>query len=678
MKFIIIFTVFFCFSAIAQTTNPKKLYKDDNSKYTNVGNIALTVTNYGMLGHGLKLWPTQPSCQYPINSGIEHLWGAGLWVGASKNGQISVSTGADLAPSVSGFYTGAEGYEFTSDLSAVVKEKSTLSDSRYYTPDATSHQDFLADYTDANQMLPGTSTVIPKHDYPLNITVHQEAYCWNFPFADNFVIINYWIKNNGKDRLDSVYVGLWADPVVRNTNVAPPTIGSSFYTHAGNGFVDSLRMAYTFDYDGDPGLTDSYIGIKLLGTTPMKTSCNYNCWAFHNTSDPIYFSPKDDNGRFDKLSVGLTRVQIDPLRLSGRNALNLISTGPFSYINPGDSINFVVAIICAKKNGTQVASLDLLEQRANLYMGANWAQKAYNGEDRNNNGVQDPDEIWTENGKPKRYYLPAPPNTPKVKVIPENQKITIYWDQSSEFSVDPISNKKDFEGYRIYGTNPGFDISESQDVLSSMILLGEFDKSDDNISYNTGFSKVRMSQPVKFTGDTTSYWYKFEIPNCLNGWQYAFAITAFDQGDAENNLASLESSKLKNLSRVIPGTLPSASKSNKVYVYPNPYYANAYWDGATERDRKIYFNNLPKNCKIRIYTLSGDLVDEFEHHAEYAGNDINWFTKYSDGTQVLAGGEHAWDMISKSDQAIATGLYLFSVKNLDNDEIIRGKFLIVK
>jgi hypothetical protein len=651
---------------------------DDNSKYTNIGNMSLTVSNFGMFGHGFKLWPQQPSCQYPKGSGIEHLWGAGLWVGAMKNGQISVSTGADLAPSVSGFYVGAEGYEYTNNLSSIVIEKSSLPDSRFYTLDAVSHQDFIADFTDANQIIPGTTNVIPKHDYPLNITVHQETYAWNFSFADNFVILNFWIKNSGKDLLENVYIGLWADPVIRNTNVTPPTVGSPFYTHAGNGYIDSMKMSYTFDYDGDPGLTDSYLGMKILGTSPIQKNTIYNSWGFHNTSDPVFFAPADDIARYQKLSGGLLPNDIATLRLQGKNALVLLSTGPFTSIKPGDSVNFVVGLICAKKSGTSPASMDLFEQESNLIMGANWAQKAYNGEDRNNNGLQDPDEIWTNGGKPRRYFLPAPPNPPRVKIIPDNQKVILYWDKIAEESVDPISNKKDFEGYRIYGTNPGHDLSEAEDVLGSLILLGEFDRSDDDVSYNTGFGKIKMNQPQKFPGDTVSYWYKFEVPNCLNGWQYIYTVTAFDSGDPTINLESLESSKIQNLTRVVPGTLPLATSTQKVSVYPNPYYANAYWDGRTERDRKLYFNNLPANCIVRVYTLSGDLVDEFEHHSNYSGNDINWFHKYSDGSQIMTGGEHAWDLISKNDQAIATGLYLFTVKNLQNNEIVQGKFLIIK
>jgi hypothetical protein len=48
------------------------------------------------------------------------------------------------------------------------------------------------------------------------------------------------------------------------------------------------------------------------------------------------------------------------------------------------------------------------------------------------------------------------------------------------------------------------------------------------------------------------------------------------------------------------------------------------------------------------------------------------------GKQILSGGEHAWDLITKYDQAIASGLYLFTVKDKKTGKIKTGKFLIIK
>jgi hypothetical protein len=116
-------------------------------------------------------------------------------------------------------------------------------------------------------------------------------------------------------------------------------------------------------------------------------------------------------------------------------------------------------------------------------------------------------------------------------------------------------------------------------------------------------------------------------------------------------------------------------------VYPNPYYARAVWDGAGERNRKLYFTNLPARCTIRIYTLAGDVVEEILHDAAtYDGSDIAWFRQFGDAQTLpqFAGGEHAWDLITKFDQALATGLYLFTVEDAATGDVARGKFVVIK
>ncbi len=659
---------------------------DDNTKYTSVGNIAITITNFGTLGHGFRLWPQQPSFQYPRGSGIEHMFIGGIWIGAyhPSNG-IRVST---AAVDVSSLRPGAaEGFEFTTGIDSRVVERSTLPDNRFYLPGAVSHQDFVADFTDTNTVNPNQNNEpIPNHA-PLGVNVHMETYAFNYAFADNFVILNYWIKNNNFFPLDSVYVALWADIVVRNTIVSPPTGGTSFFNKGGLGYIDSLNVAYGFDFNGDNGLADTYGAMKFLGSTPFRHTTTYQTWQFRNSTDPVFFSPANDADKFTKMSSGLLPSQIAAVTFPINN-MTMITAGPYSRIPARDSINVVFALMAAKMVNWSMQDSknnpDIPENRTNLYLACKWAQRTYDGEDKNGNGIQDSGEVWTGpiiHGEqmPKRFFLPAPPNAPHVKVVPGDQTIDIYWDRNAEASIDPISNVPDFEGYRIYGTNVGFDLTVSQDILAGMNTLGDFDRKDDDIGYNTGFGAIRLAQPVQFPPDTTHYAYKFTMPGVLNGWQYGVAVTAYDSGDASIGLESLESSRLQTLARVFPGTPPSTSTKNPVGVYPNPYYANAYWDGARERLRKLYFRNLPAHAEVRIYTITGDLVDAFTHDAEtYTGSEIQWFQTFSDGTQRFAGGEHAWDLISAKDQAIATGLYLFTVKDLSSGETQRGKFLVVK
>lgn len=680
----------------------KKPLDDDDSHFTNVGNIGLTVTNFGTYGNGFIYWPDQPSCEYPLGSGIEHIFDGGLWVGgfissdSTGNDRIGpfVTTGAIDAASVS---SRGGGFEYTNASQSFVTERSSLIDSRFYSPDAISHQDFVMDYVDTNTTY-SNGEPIENHS-PLGLAVHEEAYAWNFPFANFFVILNFTVKNVTTKYIDSVYIGLWTDAVVRNTKITGRPSGGSFFNKGGDGYNDSLKIAYEFDATGDIGYTDSYVGIQQLGSTPSLPgkilagsdslpTVNFVSWQFNNTVDPNFFAPQEDagsNGRYRKMEGyfgGNNRYGdgINPADLkTASNRSVLITKGPFHFIAPGDSVNVVFAVVCAKKYGNDPAAYDTEEQKTNLYANADWALRAYYGEDRNRNGILDPGEDMDGNGKITRYVLPSPPVLPVVKVVPGNQKATIYWDKRSENSVDPISAKKDFEGYRIYRTQSGFDLSQKQDILSSLILLAEFDSTNNEYGFNTGFSAVELDEPVTFPNDPARYYYKLEIDNLLNGWQYLFAVTAFDKGDPSNNLESLESSSLSTLNRIIPGTPATEDPSAEVGVYPNPYYANAVWDGSSERLRKIYFYNLPSECEITIYTLSGDVVKRMEHDEQSNGSDLRWFENYaSDGKQKMSGGEHAWDLITDNDQAIATGLYLFTVKNSHNGDIKTGKFLVVK
>jgi hypothetical protein len=699
-KLLFVFSILLFCAFINNGDDDKKIKKrldDDSHHYTNIGNIGLTVTNFGTYGSGFVTWPNQPSCEYPLGSGIEHIFDGGLWVGGfiaddslgSERTGPYVTTGAVDASSA----TRGGGFEYTNAAGNQVMERSSLIDSRYYSPSAVSHQDFVMDFVDTNTTYLN-GEIIEDHS-PLGLAIHEETYAWNFPFADFFVILNFTIKNVTNKYIDSVYTGLWTDPVVRNTKITPPG-GGSFYNKGGDGYSDSLNIAYEFDATGDVGYTDSYVGIQQLGSTPSLTqkilvgsdtlpTVNYVSWQFRNAVDPNFFAPTDDIHRYRKMQGyfgGNNRYGdgINPADLkTPSNRSELITKGPFNHIAPGDSINVVFAIVCAKKYGNDPASYDTEEQKTNLYSNADWALRAYFGEDRNRNGILDSGEDIDGNGKITRYVLPAPPQLPVVKVVPGDRMATIYWDKRAENSVDPISAKKDFEGYKIYRTQSGFDLSQKQDILSSLVLLGEFDSTGNKFGFNTGFKAAELQEPVIFPNDPTQYYYKLEIDNLLNGWQYLFTVTAFDKGDPSNNLESLESSLLSNLNRIIPGTPPTDDPNVNVGVYPNPYYANAVWDGSSERLRKIYFYNLPANCEITIYTLSGDVVKRIEHDPTSNGSDLRWFENYaSDGKQKMSGGEHAWDLITDKDQAIATGLYLFTVKDNKNGDIKTGKFLIVK
>ena len=672
---------------------------DDNSKYSSVGNIGITVSNWGIFGDGFagQNPVDQPSCEYPRGSGIEHIFEGGIWVGAiTSSGITRVSTAAFNSATPQG--AGAINFEYTNTNIPTDKiiERSSIESEKFFDPLGISHQDFIAEFSDTNITHPETGALIPQHT-PLGLAVHLETYAWNFPFADAFVIFNYTIKNVWDDTLKDVYVGLWADLVVRNTNILPPRVGAPFYSNVGVGFVEDDTTQLIYAYEPSPGnnytSANSYVALTYLGADPQIGDTSYHkdvfhtWWFFSGGIDPWQMAPTDDASKYQRMTESLPQnIFNQSVKGIAGNYMNLVTTGPFQRIDPDSSINVVFAIVCAKKFGTGPHTQDDELTKRYLLENVSWAQRAYYGEDTNRNGIldyvgTDSTEDIIPNGKLDRYILPTPPAPPHLKVTPGNGKVTMMWDLTSEESIDLISKQKDFEGYRIYRSFIGGD--QTGGIFDNMQLIREYDRID-GLFYDTGLEAIKLDNPVvEIDGnDTTVYQYQLEIDNLNNGWQYAFAVSAFDSGDAELNLISLESSRLQNAVVVSPGTpAQSGTQKPEVGVYPNPYRGSALWDGGPERQRKIFFYNLPRNAEVRIYTLAGDKVDSFIHHGDfYDGMDIQWYENFSDPEKrtIFPGGEHAWDLVTSSDQAIATGLYLFTVKNLDNGDIQRGKFLVIK
>ncbi|MGB1037065.1 MAG: hypothetical protein ACPGYY_00325 [Bacteroidia bacterium] len=702
----LIAVLLFSFSASAQTFDEKT---------TNSSNVRLNVTNAGTYGNafrGYRDGSGKPSGEYPAGSGVEHVFESGIWFGGLINGSnVAVSTSAVDAPQ--GYSTGAAGFEFYPEQGDVLKEVSSLRNSPYFSPSAVSHQDFIALFSDKNVQVPGTNTQIGSHTDPLYVDVTARSYNWNYSFSDFFVILDYEIENVGSNTIDSAYFGLWANTVVRNVNVTPAgSGGAAFYNKGGNGYIDSLQMSYCYDHSGDEGFTNSYVGQKFLGAedkngfqhpnSSSRFNAHYNAWQFNSTSDPIYFQPTNDNTRYQKMTRGLnthpcwdannttnascgSKSYLEQLNEAG-NRSDLVSVGPFLDFKPGDKIKVSYAYIFAKKkeDGNPNSDNNAVQQSTFL-SNAEWAQTAYNGEDLNFNGVLDAGEDLNGDGILTRFILPAPPEIPNTKVVTSENHIDVYWADNAESSIDPISQKMDFEGYRIYLTKLGFDVTDVPNLQRDLIKVGEYDIAANGFNYETGFESVRLDEPVRFDGDTNTYWYKYSIDSVLNGWQYALSVTAFDRGNAESNLESLESSLLANNFRAFAGKPANENlTTNKPFAYPNPYYAGTSWEGKSsfqEQSRKLYFANLPANCEIYVFTAAGDYLDMITHNAQYDGSDIRWnqtFGAENADNNVFSGGEHAWDLLTENTQIIARGLYIFTVKDLDTGELYKGKFAIIK
>jgi len=176
-------------------------------------------------------------------------------------------------------------------------------------------------------------------------------------------------------------------------------------------------------------------------------------------------------------------------------------------------------------------------------------------------------------------------------------------------------------------------------------------------------------------------YYNTTIYNIRKGFEHYSSVTAWDRGMPEKHLRALESGKDANMKVFFPGP-HSKAKMNNIYVVPNPYKGHSSFDGRRNKDtkgdksRRLWFVNLPEKCNIQIYTLAGDLVDEFDHDGEMPF-DILTISKAAE-VGIAASGIHGWDLLSKNNQIIASGVYLFSVKDKVTGDVKVGKFAIIR
>jgi hypothetical protein len=246
------------------------------------------------------------------------------------------------------------------------------------------------------------------------------------------------------------------------------------------------------------------------------------------------------------------------------------------------------------------------------------------------------------------------------------------WNRFNPFVISPM--EQPFVVYLFDSLDEG-----GLPVPHDSIRLGAYDSLYfERQDWNVGFGGIiadpeyRESVDSGWVSDTADrYWdYEFEIDSLLAGIPWYFAVTAFDVGDPQTGLSSLEASKLVNATLVYAFDEPELvkEKGSKVEVFPNPYRVDGYYlgddyePGQGNFDKRLRFVNLPPQSTIRIYTVDGDLVRTLEHD-------------YQQGDYVTY---HYWDLISRNTQAVVSGLYLFTVEDKETGEIQVGKFVIIK
>jgi len=312
-----------------------------------VGRLVFGITNFGMIGigegRGLRVdcftGILVPLGEYPKGSNTTYFYKGGLWVGAVVGKDTLVSTGAD-------FNNQSREMHPVADMT----RRSILNpDSPEYT-DAISEQDYVAVYVDTfTRGVPNQSfdPIDNRSHKPLHIEVTQQSFAWSYGHTDDFVIINYDIKNIGPRALQDVYVGLYWDADVhfgqRNVNISPDPYGRKGITGGRDDlsgflfaaptqfetcdFLDTVAIAWTADNDGDwqvggfqvPDVT----GIRFLNSSLYKQEMSFNWWIYNYNSTYDFGPQQIKNYRY--MGNGLGTPYGD------RNKYALLSNGEVDY-----------------------------------------------------------------------------------------------------------------------------------------------------------------------------------------------------------------------------------------------------------------------------------------------------------------------------------------------------------
>jgi hypothetical protein len=622
--------------------------------------------------------------EYPVGDRIEHLYGGGVWVG----GLIDTARYPATSPPIrltSVAYEGWAGpyFEFrpgenaANDRFWAANRRDSVAPpgwEAYWKGSLPFHpisdQDFYCTYRDSHG-------VAVQNHIPMNLKVIQSSYAWNDPYADAIIIIEYKFINMGNKPIDSAYVGFFFE--ADDGPISVPL----YYQHNFSGYYASSRLAYTHN-PIDRGSTP--VGVTLLSTARSLDSLKYTFRIFNGPT-----TPATDPLKYNFMSSGIVDSTDYP-NLS--DARFVYGFGPFSIkpSNPlpptgvrGDTLKIAVAIVSGSSR--------TIDPRIIMQRNARRALDIYL-----NQGIQLPatppspplrvtvgfrrveldwkwrpgDNIFLPGTDPRIYGRPDPEqNWDKTNIYARLDTCRI---ANPPVGVPADSGGRNFEAYRLWR-------SENPDYPdASFTLLKQFDVANehaiacrDTFFYNTGLQ------------------YSFVDSNLVRGKTYVYAVTSVSIPNLANvqlpggiivqvPVEELESSKLVSLDNPRASgnatrvDLPFAVSADlgKVTVVPNPYRTDRNYtlesggyegnsSAWNENLRVVKFINLPPKCTIRIFTLSGDLVKTVEH----------------DGTtEAYPRGDHSVSLLSESNRAMASGIYIFTVDS--NFGTQTGKFVIIR
>ena len=346
----------------------------DGSGVHDIGELLLHTGNWGVFGScpgSSSPVARFPSAEWPAGSGVEHLYVAGIWVGAIKSGVPAVSTSAferEFLPTddaIDIIYNSCEGAPGGKRLPSTgadddgdgLMDEDWL-DGHDNDGDGLVDEDFAAI---SPQMFSSwfadnirdVGSIYPEHE-PLDVMVRMETYQWDDDEFDDFVGVKFTITNVGDEVLEDVCLGIFSDGDTGRRNE------QGYYLEDAGGSWRGMRdsgdgevyvdIGYVYDSDGDGGRTTSYYGTMILGTSEapsLSTVPGRAEWSrirIFNANPPFGNQPYPGND-FERYEVMSTPGRSRNMSYH-YDVRHIFSTGKFAELRPGGSIEFHIANVC--------------------------------------------------------------------------------------------------------------------------------------------------------------------------------------------------------------------------------------------------------------------------------------------------------------------------------------------
>ena len=560
-----------------------------------------------------------------------------------------------------------------------------------------------------------------------SVTVTRRSYVWSFPGYRDFIIYDYTFKNKGimistftnavaegfpTQNLENIYIVFHSGISVSTKSqinfhsdlngIQAGAFGWKIETfHDYYHIEDNSTLLYSTNYNGgkEPPPWDIY---------PMKDNEEWKLHFGDELQSPAAFgwlalyasptgsspriSPKPDVLRVDSHKGGTFKgsdLDLEYFRIANNrpkkdfydfaarpdtqvvlgnngNRLNFytLSYGPYN-LNFGDSLRFIIAEIAGVMDYHDIVAGDPEGHFPDSSMAAIRRNAAFARQ-----AVQ-----WgigaEVNGMPLAADVPEPPPSPQViaanlSFSDESAKVGVSWDKIAENTVildgagavfyDGIN---DLDGYRIYRSEDfQYDTGTEGTVLrgAAWDLIAQVPTAEFSTFWNEALGK-----------------YQYQDSTVSFGKKYGYYVSAYNSnpktwtsanGTVVTGLPELASGDYRRSEEVAATAGPV--NSFDIFVAPNPYVFNDPERSFGINDPyKIEFRNLPENCFIRIYTVSGDLIATIHHQPDQYGN--------------LSGTED-WNQKSDSGLLVAPGIYIYHIKSNTEglDASLTGKFMIIR